>query len=423
MSATVQRRGTVTFDPASESWSRSGDGWNLASPSGTHTRVVFDEPLAFGASGELAPADYSLSVTPLGSTPSGLQLVVKNVAQDGFDLSWICDDPAGISQPLRAAFTAQGVQANPVPDDRELDKEDSIADLHAARMVYGYEAKYGTVSVMSSASINSKDDTQAAIDQLAQNIAQLSAALEQTVDPVQQASLKEKLRDARTKKERRERILKNSVRYWDSAQRFGELWGDYAANQQNDALGGRYVPVCTGGGPGIMYAVATGARSKNAQVLGLDTLFGNDEFHNLAGDYTLPSNIRLRMNDFGIRESMLINYSNVILFWPGGYGTAWEVCETLSKIQTMRLRKRRIKAIFVHSEYWQPFFDLVAHMREFGTVNAYGDRIRIPGVDDQLPDDAYIAEVVDTPEDAFEMARAFVEQLYKDGQLVLGGCA
>lgn len=168
-----------------------------------------------------------------------------------------------------------------------------------------------------------------------------------------------------------------------------------------------------------MEAAAKGAREKNAQVIGIDCSFGNEEYFDLTDSCYLYSNIRLRMNNFAIREGVLINYSHVILFWPGGYGTVWEVCETLSKLQTKHLRKRRIKAIFVHSDYWKPFFELVAHMRDYGTVNSYGDRIKIPGVDDQLPDDAYVAEVVDTAEEAFEKAKEFIENLSEKGDLIL----
>ncbi len=58
-------------------------------------------------------------------------------------------------------------------------------------------------------------------------------------------------------------------------------------------------------------------------------------------------------------------------------------------------------------------------MRLFGAINSYGDRIKISGVDDQYPDDAYIADVVDTAEEAFNKARTFVEDLYLRNQLTL----
>jgi hypothetical protein len=58
-------------------------------------------------------------------------------------------------------------------------------------------------------------------------------------------------------------------------------------------------------------------------------------------------------------------------------------------------------------------------MREHGAINSYGDRIKIPGVDDQLPDEAYLAEVASGPEEAFEKTKEFVEKLYKKNQLTL----
>ena len=219
--------------------------------------------------------------------------------------------------------------------------------------------------------------------------------------------------------DRHKKIVAHSSKYWDSALKFGELWGKYAAQEQEKALGGCYVPLCTGGGPGIMRAVAQGARSQHAHVIGIDCQFGYDNFFNLKDSYSVYSNQRLRMNNFSIREGVLINYSHVILFWPGGFGTAWEVCETLSKISTNHLRRNRIKAIFVHREYWEPFFKFVDLMRENGAINSYGDLIKIPGVEDKLSDDAYIAEVVDTPEEAFEKTRVFVEDLYQRNQLTL----
>jgi predicted Rossmann-fold nucleotide-binding protein len=170
-----------------------------------------------------------------------------------------------------------------------------------------------------------------------------------------------------------------------------------------------------------MRAAAQGARNQDAHVIGIDCQFGIDNFFNLKDTYSVTSNQRLRMNNFSIREGVLINYSHVILFWPGGFGTAWEVYETLSKIQTNHLRRHRTKAIFVHAEYWQPLFNCINHMREHGAINSYGDRIKIPGIDDQLPDEAYLAEVANGPEEAFEKARAFVEELYRKNQLTLKG--
>jgi predicted Rossmann-fold nucleotide-binding protein len=67
---------------------------------------------------------------------------------------------------------------------------------------------------------------------------------------------------------------------------------------------------------------------------------------------------------------------------PAAAGFHSEVFETLSKIQTNHLRKHRTKAIFVHPEYWVPIFKCIDSMREHGAINSYGDRIKIPSIDD-----------------------------------------
>jgi predicted Rossmann-fold nucleotide-binding protein len=247
----------------------------------------------------------------------------------------------------------------------------------------------------------------------------VKSAIEKENDPFSKKLLQDRLHKTGLRMDRHQKIIERSAKYWDSALAFGRLWGHYAANEQEKELGGCYIPLCTGGGPGIMQAAAQGAREENAHVIGIDCQFGVDNFFNLKDTYSVHSNQRLRLNNFSIRESVLINYSHVILFWPGGFGTAWEVFETLSKIQTNHLRKHRVKAIFVHQQYWEPLFLLIDHLREHGAINSYGDRVKIPGVDDQLPDEAYIAEVVDDPVEAFEKTRAFVEELYHKNQLTL----
>ncbi len=259
------------------------------------------------------------------------------------------------------------------------------------------------------------------------------AALQAAVEldkPARELTLKR----AQIKLERFYKLLK-AVPYWESALKFGQLWGAYSANEQKSRLGGRYVPICTGGGPGIMRAVAVGAREHGAQVIGIDAVFNNDEYfrlnadltpvtgeHPLSSHFSLASNVRLRCNNFSIRETALINYAYVILFWPGGYGTVWEVFETLCKIQTNHLRRWRTKAIFVHGEFWEPLFSTIAHMRDLGTINAYGDRIRIPGIDDlavEAADGAYVAEVVDSAEEAFDVTKAYIESLSNSNHLSL----
>jgi uncharacterized protein (TIGR00725 family) len=398
--------GNIYYDVKKQIWTGKSDGWWLGNSKSNRITVHLENPFSLEKS-----RGYRIMTSVICGDA---QFEVQNVKTDSFDLVCVSyeEDLCGV------AFTAIGEQDAYYFDDKNLTNEESTADVYASSLLLDYEAKYGYVSVMGSASIKSEEELKKKTDLLEDNNENLENILSENSSIIEDKELKERI-ELNKVRIKRQKTLKKSAKYYASAKKFGELWGEYCVNEQKEKLNGCYVPLCTGGGPGIMEAAAKGARDKNAQVLGIDCSFGNDEYFDLKGNCYLNSNVRLRMNNFAIREGVLINYSHVILFWPGGYGTVWEICETLSKLQTKHLRKRRIKAIFVHSDYWKPFFKLVEHMREFGTVNSYGDRIKIPGVDDNLSDDAYVAEVVDTAEEAFAKTKEFVEKLSEDGDLTL----
>lgn len=408
----VELYGTVFYDPTSDEWHGSGTGWWIEKTENNIAKITFEEPITFDPRTQVKTKNYSLSISNINDHGN---VDAYNVDEDGFILRW-GNYP---NETCIASFHVVGTQVCFVPNDRALGTDESVADVYAAELLFSYEAKYGVISLMGSGTISCKEIAEEKLDILKSHAEKVQADMEEEKDPFCLGLLQEKLERTKIRMERHNRIIEKSSKYWDSALKFGELWGHYSANEQEKALGGCYVPLCTGGGPGIMQAAAQGARNQHAHVIGIDCQFGIDNFFNLKDTYSVHSNQRLRMNNFSIREGVLINYSHVILFWPGGFGTAWEVYETLSKIQTNHLRRHRTKAIFVHPEYWEPLFKCIDNMREHGAINSFGDRIKIPGVDDQLPDEAYLAEVAAGPEEAFEKTKAFVEKLYQKNQLTL----
>ncbi len=384
--------------------------------------VTFAEPLQSG---------YELRVSALAEGRQGIvTTTVTEVSINGFAVTLVGAE-GDLPDVVGFCFEAIGQTMAKMPDDRRLPKEYALLDLHGLETVLNHEAEYGYICVMASASIEDKETAKAKIPDQENSVRKAEADLA-AATPENHDKLALDLKKARIRLERLNKLVDVS-RYWDSALEFGRLWGQYSAEKQKTTLGGKYVPICTGGGPGIMRAAAIGAREKGAQVIGIDAIFDNDEnfkFNSplapISGlnprdsHHSLASNVRLICNDFSLRESALINYAYVILFWPGGYGTCWEVFETLCKIQTSHLRRWRTRAIFVHRDFWQPLFDAIAHLRNIGTINAYGDRIFLPGVDDNLSeyqDGAYVAEVVDSPQEAFEKTRIYIEQLAKENRL------
>ncbi|HJV46780.1 MAG TPA: LOG family protein [Bacillota bacterium] len=408
----VELHGTLFYEPSTNEWVGSGTGWWIEKAIDNTAKITFEEKITFDPRHPKQTKSYSLSLSNINNNG---EVESYNVDESGFIITWKdYKDSTCI-----ASFTVSGTKVSFVPNDRAVTNEESVADVYAANLLFEYEAKYGVITVMGSGSISCKEIVNEKLDILNTHVDGYKSELEKEKDIFSKKLIEDKLDKVHHRMNRHKKIESNSAKYWDSAMKFGELWGKYAAHEQEKALGGCYVPLCTGGGPGIMRAAAQGARSQDAHVVGIDCQFGYDNFFNLKDSYSVYSNQRLRMNNFSLREGVLVNYSHVILFWPGGFGTTWEVCETLSKISTNHLRRHRTKAIFVHQEYWEPFFKFVNHMRDNGAINSYGDRIKIPGVDDQYPDDAYLAEVVNTPEEAFEKTRDFVECLYKRNQLTL----
>jgi predicted Rossmann-fold nucleotide-binding protein len=419
--------GRVEFDADANQWLMSGNpGWRLGLTNESDPvicQVVFNEPLL---------EDYSLQVTSMTRGPALLERVqVAGVSTDGFRVYL---DTVGEQARGRIGFTfrAAGLAADLCPDDRLISSSNKVEDVEGINNLFRNDAEFGVVTLMASASLNDRATT-------AKNLAKAEDAVKRLQDDIaaltprdgfKRARLERALELAVTKAERQKKIATN-VRYWDSAKKFGEKWGTYVADPegQQKRLGGRSIPICTGGGPGIMAAAARGASSvklgadeARAPVVAIDTLFGDEEKFNIAADPGHFSNIRLRCNDFSIREMALINYAHVILFWPGGFGTCWEVFETLSKLQTRHLRRRRTKAIFVHAEFWEPLLSLVDHFREQGTVNGTDDRIlRVTDKVDRSDHGAilrdYIAEVVADEDAAFEVARCHVEYLHGRNEL------
>ncbi len=433
----VAIQGSVRLNRLKNTYQTMGTGgWSVKRDDSVIDPPTFKIELAE----ELLPG-YSLNLYGISEGRRGiLNVIAVDVTAKSF-IAILLSQEGNLPEIVGFSFAISGTAASETPDDRRVDKEQRIEDVHALEVVFNHEAEFGFITLMASASIESREKTEEDIKSQEEKVEKAEAALQAASDtqkPIKAVALKQ----AQIKLERFRKLLK-AAPYWESALEFGRLWGKYSTTEQKERLGGhRYVPLCTGGGPGIMRAAAVGARESGAQVIGIDAVFGNDEYFSLNTDinkktteplskqqfsfinshFSLASNVRLRCNDFAIREAALINYAYVILFWPGGYGTAWEVFETLSKIQTTHLRRWRTKAVFVHSEFWEPLFAAIAHMRDVGTINAYGDRIQIPGIDDladDAADGAYIAEVVDSAEEAFKVTKTYVESLCDANRLSL----
>ncbi len=107
--------------------------------------------------------------------------------------------------------------------------------------------------------------------------------------------------------------------------------------------------VVTGGGPGIMEAANKGAFNAGGVSIGLNISLPHEQAPN---PY---ANIPLNFKYFFVRKVMFMKYSMAFICMPGGFGSMDELFESLTLIQTQRIRPFPI--IMVGSDFWGGLVD------------------------------------------------------------------
>ena len=134
--------------------------------------------------------------------------------------------------------------------------------------------------------------------------------------------------------------------------RFGENHRYYAlARELGQELARRRFTVITGGGPGIMEAASRGAREGGGVTVGCNIALPHEQRSNPYLDRALT------FDHFFVRKIMLVKYSVGFVVLPGGYGTLDEVFETVTLLQTGKIRHFPIVAM--GRDYWQRMLDFI----------------------------------------------------------------
>lgn len=138
--------------------------------------------------------------------------------------------------------------------------------------------------------------------------------------------------------------------------------------------------IITGGGPGIMEAANRGAMEAGGQSIGCNITLPQEQE---ANQY---QTISLDFHYFYVRKVMFVKYASAFICFPGGYGTLDEFFETVTLIQTLKIKAFPI--ILYGSEYWTGLVEWIRHRLTQGYVDA---------------EDADIFRLVDSPEHAVEL--------------------
>jgi hypothetical protein len=109
--------------------------------------------------------------------------------------------------------------------------------------------------------------------------------------------------------------------------------------------------VMTGGGPGIMEAANRGAREAGGRSIGCNIQLPHEQQPNPYLD------LFLEFQHFFVRKVMLVKYSYAFVVLPGGFGTMDEIFETVTLIQTGKIR--HFPVVLMGSDYWAPLLDFL----------------------------------------------------------------
>jgi uncharacterized protein (TIGR00730 family) len=107
--------------------------------------------------------------------------------------------------------------------------------------------------------------------------------------------------------------------------------------------------IITGGGPGIMEAANKGAFESGGTSVGLNITLPQEQ------DANMYQSISLDFHYFYVRKVMFVKYASAFVCFPGGYGTLDETFETLTLIQTLKVKP--IPIVLFGKDYWGGLYE------------------------------------------------------------------
>jgi uncharacterized protein (TIGR00730 family) len=152
--------------------------------------------------------------------------------------------------------------------------------------------------------------------------------------------------------------------------------------------------VVTGGGPGVMEAANRGCREGGGLSVGFNIELPHEQGANPYLD------ISLTFRHFYARKTMFVKAAEGFVVFPGGFGTADELFESLTLIQTGTVL--HFPVVLFDRTFWSPVLEWVR------------DRVLPLGM--VSPEDLELLTVTDDPEEAVAVVLDSYRKLFPDGR-------
>ncbi|MDF1873351.1 TIGR00730 family Rossman fold protein [Vannielia sp.] len=188
----------------------------------------------------------------------------------------------------------------------------------------------------------------------------------------------------------RTETLANLSSFYDEARSFARLM-----TERSQASGGTENVVVTGGGPGVMEAGNRGACDAGGQSIGLNIVLPHEQAPN---EYVTPD-LCFNFHYFAIRKMHFLMRANAVAVFPGGFGTLDEMFESLTLIQTGRMK--RVPFLLFGRDFWKKIINWEA-LSDAGTISA---------------EDLDLFKMVDTAEEAMSAIDAWEGAGYTRGEI------
>lgn len=157
-------------------------------------------------------------------------------------------------------------------------------------------------------------------------------------------------------------------------------------------LGEAGFSIITGGGPGMMMAANKGAQQAGVCSVGLNIELPFEQ------DVNTYADVKIHFRYFFVRKTMFVKYAQGFVIFPGGFGTLDELFESLTLIQTRKIKN--FPVVLFGSEYWSGLVDWLRNtMEPAGNIS---------------PGDLDLFLVTDSPKEAAEhVVERYTQELRK----------